>query len=107
MKLWGTAVVGSVVVLAPTAHAGGLFVPGSGAVSTARAGASVASTDDGEALSINPAGLAKAGGVQITISATLIQYFMSFSRRGTYDTVANPDGTPRPYNGDAYATVEN
>ncbi len=84
-----------------------MFVPGSGAVSSARAGASVASTDDGEALSINPAGLAKTEGVKLTISATLIQYFMSFSRRGTYDPVTNPDGTPRPYNGDAYATVEN
>ena len=84
-----------------------MFVPGSGAVSTSRAGAAVASTDDGEALSINPAGLAKTEGVKLTISATLIQYFMSFSRRGNYDPVMNPDGTTRPYNGTPYDTIEN
>jgi long-subunit fatty acid transport protein len=105
MKLRGIVVATS--LLAAPASAGGLFVPGSGAVSTSRAGAAVASTDDGEALSINPAGLAKASGVKLTFSATLIQYFMSFSRRGTYDAVTNPDGTPRPYNGNAYETIEN
>ncbi|HEU4616092.1 MAG TPA: outer membrane protein transport protein [Kofleriaceae bacterium] len=89
------------------ASAGGLFIPGTGAISTSRAGAAVASTDDGEAMSINPAGFAKAEGLKLTISATLVQYFMSFSRRGTYDPVTNPDNTTRPYNGDAYATVEN
>src|SRR6187401_1666022 len=98
MKLRGIVAVGTFIVASPAA-AGGLFVPGSGAVSTSRAGAAVASTDDGEALSINPAGLAKASGVKLTFSATLIQYFMSFSRRGTYDAVTNPDGTTRPYNG--------
>jgi long-subunit fatty acid transport protein len=107
MKLRGIASVGSLFVCLQPAHAGGLFVPGSGAISTSRAGAAVASADDGEALSINPAGLAKTDGVKLTISATLIQYFMEFSRRGTYDNVMNPDGTPRPYNGDAYETVEN
>jgi len=38
---------------AQPADAGGLLLPGSGAVSTSRAGAAVASTEDGEALSIN------------------------------------------------------
>ena len=38
-----------------------------GAVSTSRAGAAVASADDGEALVINPAGLAKSTGTTITI----------------------------------------
>jgi long-subunit fatty acid transport protein len=105
MKLRGI-VLGTSLLAAP-ASAGGLFVPGSGAVSSSRAGAAVASTDDGEALSINPAGLAKTEGVKLTFSATLIQYFMSFSRRGGYDAVTNPDGTPRPYNGAAYETIEN
>jgi long-subunit fatty acid transport protein len=103
MKLWG--IVLGTSLLASPASAGGLFVPGSGAVSTSRAGAAVASTDDGEALSINPAGLAKTEGVKLTFSATLIQYFMSFSRRGSYDPVTNPG--PRPYNGQAYETIEN
>src|SRR6185312_14081894 len=99
MKLRGTVIAGSLLVAVPVANAGGLFVPGSGVISTSRAGAAVASTDDGEALSINPAGLAKTNGLQLTFSATLIQYFMSFSRRGTYDDVLNPDGSTRPYNG--------
>lgn len=84
-----------------------MFIPGSGAISTSRAGAAVASVDDGEALSINPAGIAKTKGVKLTISASLVQYFMSFSRRGSYDPVTNPDGTTRPYNGMPYETVEN
>lgn len=79
-------------------------MPGSGAVSTARAGAAVASTDDGEALSINPAGLAKAKGLHITVAATLIRYYMSFSRRGTYDAPVIA-GDTRPYTGQPYATV--
>lgn len=107
MKLRGIAIVGGLFVCAQPAGAGGLFVPGSGAISSSRAGAAVASTDDGEALSINPAGLAKTQGVKLTISTTLLQYFMSFSRRGSYDPVANPDGTTRPYNGAPYETVEN
>ena len=107
MKLRGTAIAGSLFVFVQSASAGGLFLPGTGAISTSRAGAAVASTDDGEAMSINPAGLAKAHGLTITIAANLVQYYMSFSRRGTYDPVTNPDGTLRPYNGDPYATVEN
>lgn len=95
----------ALLVSAP-AHAGGLFVPGSGAVSSARAGAAVASVEDGEALSINPAGLAKASGMQVTVAATLIQYYMSFARRGTYDPVGVV-GDDRPYEGQPYAIVEN
>ena len=87
-----------------SASAGGLFLPGSGATSTSRAGAAVASADDGEALSINPAGLAKTKGTTITISLALIRYFMEFTRRGAYDDApfVNP-----PYEGTPYATIEN
>jgi hypothetical protein len=42
------------------AIAGGLFLPGAGAISTSRAGAGTVSADDGEALVLNPAGIAKA-----------------------------------------------
>ena len=45
MKLGGLLIVGSLLV--PTiAGAGGLFLPGSGAVSSSRAGAAITSTDD-------------------------------------------------------------
>ena len=103
MKLRMVLIVVAVLVSSPVL-AGGLFVPGSGAVSTARAGAAVASTDDGEAMSINPAGFAKADGLKLTISATLIKYYMSFTRRGSYDPITNED---RPYEGQRYLTVEN
>lgn len=108
MKLRSLAItVGSVTVLgvgiAP-AQAGGLYLPGSGAVSTSRAGAAVASADDGEALSINPAGLAKSKGTTITLSMAIIAYAMEFSRRGTYDPI---DAEALPYEGQAYPTVRN
>lgn len=103
MKLGGLLVAGSLLG-SSAAHAGGLFLPGSGAVSSSRAGAAVASTDDGEALSINPAGLAKTHGWTITVSAALIRYFMDFTRRGTYDD--SPNGSAS-YEGQAYGTVTN
>jgi long-subunit fatty acid transport protein len=105
MKVRELAVVGSLVVLAAIpARAGGLFLPGSGAVSTSRAGASVASADDGEALSINPAGLAKSHGTTITVSLALIRYFMQFTRSGTYDDAS--DDT-QAYEGTKYPTIVN
>lgn len=102
MKL-GKLVVG-VSLLAANAHAGGLFLPGSGATSTSRAGAAVASADDGEALSVNPAGLAKSRGTSLTFSIALIRYFMEFTRRGQYDTASDFD---YDYAGQDYPTVEN
>lgn len=100
----GVFLLGASLSATPAA-AGGLFVPGSGAVSASRAGAAVASTDDGEAMSINPAGFAKSEGLTLTISATLIKYYMSFSRAGSYDaSVLDPNV---PFTGDRYQTVEN
>lgn len=86
------------------AAAGGLFLPGAGAVSTSRAGAAVASADDGEALVLNPAGIAKATGTTITVSAAMLQYAMEFQRRGTYDAVPLEN---YPYAGQAYALERN
>ena len=54
------------------AWAGGLLLPGAGAVSTSRAGAAVASADDGEAVVLNPAGIAKAEGTTITLSTAML-----------------------------------
>jgi len=99
-------IVGGSLLATGTAFAGGLFLPGSGAISTSRAGAAVSSADDGEALSINPAGLAKTErGWTITVSTAIIRYYMEFSRRGTYDDVLEtPDD---PYTGQPYETVKN
>src|SRR5690242_12780196 len=93
-----------VVCLAGAASAGGLLLPGAGAISTSRAGASVAAADDGEALALNPAGLAQAGSgtfVQLGISA--IDYFMWFHRNGNYD----PTMDAAAYEGSRYPVVSN
>jgi long-subunit fatty acid transport protein len=92
------------VGLTQHATAGGLLLPGAGAVSTSRAGAAVASADDGEALVLNPAGIAKSTGTTITLSAAMIQYAMQFQRRGTYDDVPMQS---YPYAGQPYALEKN
>jgi long-subunit fatty acid transport protein len=84
-------------------HAGGLYLPGSGAISTSRAGAAVASADTGEAIGLNPAGLAKTMGMTITISMAIIDYTMTFQRRGNYDPIPNVD---LPYEDQPYPLVE-
>src|SRR5262245_6917884 len=104
MKLRELTILGSLLAAPAAAHAGGLFLPGSGAISTSRAGAAVASADDGEALGLNPAGLAKSNGTTITLSAALIQYSMKFTRTGNYDAISDDD---QPYEDTPYPTVEN
>ena len=86
------------------ALAGGLILPGAGAVSTSRAGTGVASTEGGEALTLNPAGMAKTKGTSITIGATIIKYDLSFQRNGTYDD--DPDNS-YTYEGQRYPLVTN
>lgn len=86
------------------AAAGGLLLPGAGAVSTSRAGAGVASADDGEAFVLNPAGLAKSTGTTITVSAAILSYAMEFQRRGNYEAVTGQD---YPYAGQPYALAKN
>jgi long-subunit fatty acid transport protein len=103
-KLRDLTILGSLLGAPAAAHAGGLFLPGSGAISTSRAGAAVASADDGEALGINPAGIAKTSGTTITLSASLIRYSMKFTRSGTYDAISDDD---QPYEGTPYPTIEN
>lgn len=108
MKLRALTILGSLLVGPAAAHAGGLFLPGSGAISTSRAGAAAASVDDGEALGINPAGLAKQRGTTITLSAAVIRYSMKFTRAGAYDALDPADpANPQPYEGTSYQTVEN
>ncbi len=99
----GTGLFVVVICAGSAAHAGGLYLPGSGAISTSRAGAAIASTDNGEALGINPAGLAKTTGTTITLSMAIIDYAMTFQRRGTYDDIPNID---LAYEGQPYPLVE-
>jgi long-subunit fatty acid transport protein len=84
------------------AHAGGLYLPGIGAVSTGRAGASTASVDNPEALLLNPAKLTELHGTQIMIGASLIDLHLSFDRVGSYDAVAGKD---LAWEGQDYPTV--
>lgn len=95
------------VCLSGTAVAGGLILPGAGAVSTSRAGTGVASTEGGEALVLNPAGIAKSKGTTITIGAAIVNYAMSFHRNGSYDDYDDPALDPLPYEGDPYPVIEN
>jgi long-subunit fatty acid transport protein len=93
------------VCMAGAASAGGLLLPGAGAISTARAGAGVASSNDGEALVLNPAGLADAGtGTFVQLGISAIDYWMSFKRNGNYD--ANPDDA-YPYEGQRFPGIQN
>lgn len=87
-----------------SATAGGLFLPGVGAQSSARAGASTAAASDGEAISLNPAGIAKSKGTVVTIGFTALNYAMSFHRNGTYD---QDDEQTDPYEGQRYPVIEN
>ena len=96
--------IAALAVLPGLAAAGGLLLPGAGAVSTSRAGAAVASADDGEAMVLNPAGIAKATGTTITLTAAIFDYAMEFQRRGSYDTVP---GESYPYAGQSFAPVRN
>jgi long-subunit fatty acid transport protein len=98
----GAIVVG--VIASGAAHAGGIYLPGIGAVSTARAGASVASVDNGEALLLNPARLTELRGTQIMVGMSLIDFDLSFQRSGTYDDVAGRDFA---WEGQPYAEVHN
>lgn len=100
MKLGGLTLIG--LCISSTASAGGLLLPGAGAISTARAGASVASAEDGEALSLNPSGMARGHGTRVQIGAAIINYFMTFQRNGTYDQ----GGEPQSFEGQAYPVVE-
>ncbi len=84
--------VAALLFLSPgAAHAGGLVLPGSGPVSTGRAGASVASIDDPAAIGINPSGLAKVKGTVIHVGAALIAYHQTMGRLGFYESTPDAD----------------
>jgi long-subunit fatty acid transport protein len=101
--VFAVAAFAAAVCLGNPADAGGMFLPGPGAITTSRAGAAVASADTGEAIAVNPAGLAKTSGITITLSAAAVDYAMTFQRRGTYDDIPNID---LPYEGQPYPLVE-
>jgi long-subunit fatty acid transport protein len=86
------------------ASAGGLLLPGAGAVSTSRAGASTVAADDGEAISLNPAGIAKAKGTTITFGIAAIDYYLAFTRAGNYPNITEESTT---YAGTPYPTMTN
>jgi long-subunit fatty acid transport protein len=100
----GVAFAAGMIGATEPARAGGLLLPGSGAISTSRAGAAVASAEGGEALALNPAGIAKSKGTTITVSAAIIDQALEFTRRGTYDDIADE---ALPYEGMAFPTVRN
>lgn len=100
----GAIAAAGITAAASAAHAGGIYLPGIGAVSTSRAGASVASVDNGEALLVNPSRLTEVHGTQIMVGMSLIDYQLSYQRRGVYDDV---EGKEFSWEGQPYAKVEN
>jgi len=93
-----------ILLCTSTASAGGLLLPGAGAESTSRAGASTVAAEDGEALALNPANLANTKGTVITFGISAIDYFMSFKRNGVYDMITTESVS---YAGQPYPTITN
>ena len=92
------------VCAAKVASAGGLLLPGAGAVSTSRAGAATVSSEEGEALTLNPANIAAVSGTVITFGIAAIDYYMSFQRNGAYDPIMEESVS---YAGQRYPTISN
>ena len=85
---------------ASTAHANGFVLNDHGAQATGRAGAVVATVDNGSAVAHNPGGLAIEDGTNIYVGASLILASASFTQEGTditTDTTSPPAVTPTVY----------
>lgn len=85
-----------------TADAGGLFLPGVGPIAQSRAGAYVATAEDPSAIAVNSAGLAKTDGIVVFVGANLIDYSMTFTRRGAYEQIEDAD---LAWEGQAYEPI--
>src|SRR5437868_5546745 len=96
--------IAGISCMAKAAAAGGLLLPGAGAVSSARAGAATVAAEEGEALTLNPAGIARVEGTVITFGIAAIDYAMSFQRNGTYDPIAEESVS---YAGQPYPVMTN
>jgi long-subunit fatty acid transport protein len=101
MRLPGLAFA-SVFLAGSAAHAGGLFIPGTGPSAQGRAGAFVARADDPSAIYHNPAGLAKTEGTVVMIGSNFVDYDVTFQREGSYE---QPTGEDLPYAGQPYPEV--
>ncbi len=98
-----TNVLVALALLPATAHAGGILVPGAGPVGQARAGAFVARSDDPGAMSNNPAGFAKVRGTVVGLGVNLVDYDLTYTRAGRYETSGEPDAGD--YEGQPYPAV--
>jgi long-subunit fatty acid transport protein len=98
-------IAAALVLVSQAAHAGGVYVGESGSQAMERGGAFVAKADDATALSVNPAGLAKAERGELYLGANLLDYSLSFQREGAYPMQDRP--TQPSYAGQAYPRVEN
>lgn len=104
MNVRGLVIASLGVALSRPALGGGFFIPGQGPISTARGGTAVASAQDGEAISMNPAGIAHTTGTVVQIGIVGVDYSMSFTRAGSYDPIA---GESVSYAGQSYPTISN
>lgn len=98
------AVALALTAAASTAAANGLEIPDHGVRTVARGGAFVARADDGSAVAINPGGLSKQRGFNLTYSHNLIWSHSRFTRAAS--VVPQPPDQPTPA-ADPLAPVKN
>lgn len=102
-RSFGLGAAALALVAAPAAaNAGGLFIPGQGPIAQSRAGAYVANAEDPSALAVNPAGLAKGDGLTVLVGANFVNYNMTFTRLGAYDST---DQVDLAWEGQAYEPI--
>lgn len=92
----------TVVLLCVTpglARAGGILVGEVGSQAQERGGAFVAKADDPAALSLNPAGLVKAHGIDVYVGANLLHFGLDYQRSVTAQTTkGEPTSFPKATN---------
>src|SRR5256885_9835175 len=96
---------GWLLLLAATAGAGGVELPGTGTEALGRGAAFTAKTDDGTAVEYNVAGLARQRGTRLLLDGSLIFAELDFQRAGGYpDSPSNP---ATPWGGKPFPKVQN
>lgn len=90
-----------VLLLPSAASAGGFYVPGTGPVGQARAGAFAARADDPSALAYNPAGLAGLHGTRLLLGFNLVELDLAYQREGRYEATQ----TGHAYEGELFPEV--
>ncbi len=92
------------MLLSPSARAGGFEIPDNGTEALGRGGAFVAKADDPTAIQYNPAGLAQQRGTRVLLDGHLVLSSYSFQRYGVFPD--NPKDAKTPWGGSPYPKVQ-